>query len=245
MYLLVYRFDRCILLTLLRRSPCPPFYAAMTIPYIFHNARRVSSVGGPGSTSGAKELGGDRPRQVHTSPCRTGRSFRFRPHTSGNIQSCTLPTGRSPLCRYGKGGGGDCWTLAVSSRECVSILRHGQTKWTLRSRSMKDSFLRCSPPQHFFDEIAGFETSFRPYLLKHGAPCPPDVIVRQSFANKIVQYDQIVFFISLYLVLNSHETFVKGKRWFIGRGNRKIGRSRILRLPQPITSEQKSTTQLN
>ena len=34
------------------------------------------------------------------------------------------------------------------------------------------------PPHLVFDEIAGFETSPRPYLLKYGgAPCHPDVIV--------------------------------------------------------------------
>ena len=34
------------------------------------------------------------------------------------------------------------------------------------------------PPQLFFNEIAGFETSSRSYLLKYGASCHPDVIVR-------------------------------------------------------------------
>ena len=32
--------------------------------------------------------------------------------------------------------------------------------------------------QLFFNEIAGFDFSSRPYLLKYGAPCRPDVIVR-------------------------------------------------------------------
>ena len=41
-----------------------------------------------------------------------------------------------------------------------------------------------SPPQLFFNEIAGFETSSRPFLLKYGYPRHPDVIVRQSFAYK-------------------------------------------------------------
>ena len=39
------------------------------------------------------------------------------------------------------------------------------------------------PPQHFFTEIAGFETSSRPCLLKDGAPSDPDVIVRTPFPN--------------------------------------------------------------
>ena len=47
------------------------------------------------------------------------------------------------------------------------------------------------PPQHSFNDIAGFETSPRPYLLKYDAPPPPDVIVRwnQSFANKKIYED--------------------------------------------------------
>ena len=35
-----------------------------------------------------------------------------------------------------------------------------------------------NPPQLFSNDIAGFETSSRPYILKYGAPCHPDVIVR-------------------------------------------------------------------
>ena len=41
-----------------------------------------------------------------------------------------------------------------------------------------------SPPQLLFNEIAGFETSSQPYLLKFHAPCHRDVIVRLSFAKK-------------------------------------------------------------
>ena len=33
-------------------------------------------------------------------------------------------------------------------------------------------------PHIFLHDNAGFETSSRPYLLKHGAPCHPDVLVR-------------------------------------------------------------------
>ena len=33
-------------------------------------------------------------------------------------------------------------------------------------------------PPTLFNEIAGFETILRPYLLHHGAPCDPDVIGR-------------------------------------------------------------------
>ena len=35
-----------------------------------------------------------------------------------------------------------------------------------------------SPPNISFNNTAGFKTSGQPYLLKYGAPCPPDVIVR-------------------------------------------------------------------
>ena len=45
------------------------------------------------------------------------------------------------------------------------------------------------PPNFFFDEIAGFETRLPSYLLKIGAPCPGDVIVRPCFANKEICYD--------------------------------------------------------
>ena len=34
-----------------------------------------------------------------------------------------------------------------------------------------------SPLNFLFNDIAGFETSSRPYLLKYGALCLPDVIV--------------------------------------------------------------------
>ena len=35
-----------------------------------------------------------------------------------------------------------------------------------------------SPRKISLTKIADFETSSRPYLLKYGAPCHPDVIVR-------------------------------------------------------------------
>ena len=41
-----------------------------------------------------------------------------------------------------------------------------------------------SPPQLFFNKIAGLKTSFGPVFLKNDAPCHPDVIVRSPFANK-------------------------------------------------------------
>ena len=59
------------------------------------------------------------------------------------------------------------------------------TMWGLgaRSEAVENSYSkrvvsRYEPPQILFVEIAGFETSSRPYLLlKYSAPCHPDVIV--------------------------------------------------------------------
>ena len=39
-------------------------------------------------------------------------------------------------------------------------------------------------PKLFFNEIAGFETNSRQYLLKYGAPCHLDLIVPTPFASK-------------------------------------------------------------
>ena len=50
-----------------------------------------------------------------------------------------------------------------------------------------------SPPQLFFNEIAGFETNSRPCLLKYDTLCHPNVIVRWAFASK---YYLITFFAS-------------------------------------------------
>ena len=70
------------------------------------------------------------------------------------------------------------------------------------------------PPQLFFNEIDGFETASQPYLLKYGAPCRPDVIVRRAFANMNMCEDG--FFIASFLASTSHETFVKEYRRFGG-----------------------------
>ena len=48
----------------------------------------------------------------------------------------------------------------------------------LRTKATYEAFYGSPHPQLFFNEIVGFETSSRPYLLKHGAPCHLDVIVR-------------------------------------------------------------------
>ena len=71
----------------------------------------------------------------------------------------------------------------------------------------EDSFYGKSTPQLFFNEIAGFETISRPYLLRYGAPCHPDVIVRWSFANKTIPGLQRFFFpIAPFLVCSRHQT---------------------------------------
>ena len=68
-------------------------------------------------------------------------------------------------------------------------------------------------PQPFFNEIAGLETSSRPYLLKCGAPCHPDVIVRWSLAKKKLHEDPL--FIAFFLLVSScHETSVEENGWF-------------------------------
>ena len=77
-----------------------------------------------------------------------------------------------------------------------------------------------SPPQLFFTEIADFETSSRLYLLKCGAPCHLDVIFRWPFATKDIHED--IFFVALFLVSRSHETFVEENRCFFGGGYRRI-----------------------
>lgn len=83
--------------------------------------------------------------------------------------------------------------------------------------------------QVFFTAIAGLETSFRPYLLKCGAPNQPGVIVRQSLANK--EEDECISssksdFITPFLVSSSHETLVKKIADLGGKGYR---RTRSLR----------------
>ena len=72
------------------------------------------------------------------------------------------------------------------------VARARDFSWTSRLRGCLRVVLQ-QPPQLFFNEIAGSETGSRPHLLKYGAPCHPDVIIRSSFANKKV--DECVFFI--------------------------------------------------
>ena len=65
----------------------------------------------------------------------------------------------------------------------------------LQVRDGEESFYGSTP--NISSEIAGFETSSRPYLLKYGAPCRPDVIVGRSIANKKTHGD--IFFITCML----------------------------------------------
>ena len=58
------------------------------------------------------------------------------------------------------------------------------TRWKMPWNILVRSRSTVAPPQLFFDETAGFETSSWPYLRRHGAPCHPYIIVRYSFANK-------------------------------------------------------------
>ena len=47
------------------------------------------------------------------------------------------------------------------------------------------------PPKLFFNEIAGFKSSSRSYLLKNGVPRHPDPVDRETFAHKkLYQYSR-------------------------------------------------------
>ena len=92
---------------------------------------------------------------------------------------------------------------------CKAVYQHHRTMIKQDQKSFYGS-----PPQLLFNEIADFETSSRSYLLKCGAPCHLDGIVRYSFATKEVHGD--IFFIVSFLVSSSHETFVKQNQWFRG-----------------------------
>ena len=51
-----------------------------------------------------------------------------------------------------------------------------------------------APPQLFFNEIGGFKTSSRSYLLKYVVPRHPDAIDRQTFALKKIYQVWILWF---------------------------------------------------
>ena len=80
----------------------------------------------------------------------------------------------------------------------------------------QESFYDPPPPQRFFNEIAGVETSSRPDLRKCGGPCHLDVIVRQSFATKEMHEDTFSIS-SSFFVSSSRETSVEKYRRFWGR----------------------------
>ena len=79
---------------------------------------------------------------------------------------------------------------------------------------LKSESFYGSPPNISLTEIAGFETSSRPYILKYGAPCHPNMIVPLSFAKIKACGDYLL--IAAFVVSNSHETFVRENRCFWG-----------------------------
>ena len=58
------------------------------------------------------------------------------------------------------------------------------------------------------------------YLLKYGAPCRPDVIVRWNFVK--MNFFEDAFFIASFHVFSSRETFVKENGWVGGGGYRRL-----------------------
>ena len=76
-------------------------------------------------------------------------------------------------------------------------------------RSNRESFYG-SPPDFFPTKSPVFETSSRPYLLKHDVPCRPDVTVRYTFASMKMFED--AFFMASFLVSSKREMFVEENR---------------------------------
>ena len=75
--------------------------------------------------------------------------------------------------------------------------------------------LSCStvaPPQLFFNEIAGFKTSLRSYLLKYGCPSTPSQTPSIDRPLHTRKYMDTLLSIASSLVSSSHETFVKEHR---------------------------------
>ena len=64
-----------------------------------------------------------------------------------------------------------------------------------------------------FNEIAGMQTSSRPYLLKYGVPCHLDVIVPQSCAK--LHYGIFLFIVS-FLASSSHKMLIKEVAVWVG-----------------------------
>ena len=89
-----------------------------------------------------------------------------------NIQAA-----RNPVTAWNRGG----------HKPCDHMEQGGSlARVTPRGRST------VAPPQHSFNEIAGFETSSRPYLLKYGDPLPSR---RSSFDSPLQtrKYTKVAF----------------------------------------------------
>ena len=74
------------------------------------------------------------------------------------------------------------------------------------------SFYGKAPPQLFFNEIVGFETSSRRCLHKSGAPCHPNVIEFDSptiLMRKQENSYKVFSFQASFLVSSSHDMLVK------------------------------------
>ena len=95
-----------------------------------------------------------------------------------------------------------------------------------RAASEKDSAQSFygSPPPNFSLTNRRFRNQLPvfPYLLKYGAPCHPDFIVRYPFPYK--KLCEAVSFMASFLVSSSHDdgTRVKENHWFGAGGYRRI-----------------------
>ena len=75
-------------------------------------------------------------------------------------------------------------------------------------RRTPESFYSSPPNTLFFNEIAGFKTKSRSYLLKYGVSLdtPTSYIVRPLHTRT---YMDTLFLVASFLLSSSHETFVK------------------------------------
>ena len=67
-----------------------------------------------------------------------------------------------------------------------------------------------SPPQTFlYNEITGFETGSRPYILKYGAPCHPPRRHRSIVLCTQEDVMKGICFVASFVVLISREVFIE------------------------------------
>ena len=77
--------------------------------------------------------------------------------------------------------------------------------------TLRDLFLLAresfygNPANFFSNEIGGFETSFRSYLLKNGALAPPTSSFDRPLQTR--KNVKVVFFMASFLVSSSHDSF--------------------------------------